>query len=109
MSSDQSRGEVLDLPPVDDKMERELMGQGEVPPPVAIEVLALGEPSRNITDPHTCHINLGAASASELVGEKTDMSHDHKSSQAHQSSNATTWIRFSKFTFFKQFTFFSND
>ena len=34
-------------------------------------------------------INLGATSAFELVGENTDMSHDHKSSQAHPSSNAT--------------------
>ena len=34
-------GEVLDLPPVDKEMERVLMGREVVPPPVAIEVLAL--------------------------------------------------------------------
>ena len=36
--------------------------------------------SGDIMDSHTCHINLGATSASELVAEKIDMSHDHKSS-----------------------------
>ena len=33
-------GETLDLPLVDEEMERELMGREEVEPPVAIEVLA---------------------------------------------------------------------
>ena len=31
--------EAPDLPPVDEEMERELLGQEEVEPPVAIEVL----------------------------------------------------------------------
>ena len=29
-------------------------------------------------DSHICRVNLGATSVSELAGEKTDMSHDHK-------------------------------
>ena len=33
-------GEAPDLPPVDEEMERELMGREEVEPPVAIEVPA---------------------------------------------------------------------
>ena len=64
------------------------MGREEVPPPVAIEV-PVPVKSGDIMDSHTWHINLGATSAFELVGENTDMSHDHKSSQAHPSSNAT--------------------
>ena len=40
-----SQGEAPDLPPVDEEMERELMGREEVPPPVAIEVPALREPT----------------------------------------------------------------
>ena len=35
----------LGLPPADEEMERELMGREEVPPPVAIEVPAPGEPA----------------------------------------------------------------
>ena len=35
--------EALDLPPVEEEMERELMGREEVPPPDAIEVPAPGE------------------------------------------------------------------
>ena len=38
-------GEALDLPPVDEEMERELMGREEVEPPVAIEVPAPDEPT----------------------------------------------------------------
>ena len=38
-------GEAPDLPPVDEEMERELMGREEVEPPVAIEVLAPDEPT----------------------------------------------------------------
>ena len=38
-------GEAPDLPPVDEEMERELMGQEEVEPPVAIEVRAPDEPT----------------------------------------------------------------
>ena len=38
-------GEALDLPPVDEEMEREVMGREEVEPPVAIEVQAPGEPT----------------------------------------------------------------
>ena len=37
--------EAHDLPRVDEEMERELMGREEAEPPVAIEVLALGEPT----------------------------------------------------------------
>ena len=40
-----SQGKAPDLPPVDEEMERELMGREEGPPPVAIEVPALGEPT----------------------------------------------------------------
>ena len=61
-------GEAPDLPPVDEEMERELMGREEVPPPVAIEVPAPCEPTRRA---------------------ETSWTHDHKSSQAHPSSNAT--------------------
>ena len=39
------RGEAPDLPPVDEEMERELMGREEVEPPVAIEVPAPDEPT----------------------------------------------------------------
>ena len=38
-------GEAPDLPPLDEEMERELMGREEVEPPVAIEVLAPDEPT----------------------------------------------------------------
>ena len=38
-------GEAPDLRPVDEEMERELMGREEVEPPVAIEVPAPGEPT----------------------------------------------------------------
>ena len=92
---DEPAGEALDLPLVNEEVERELMRREEVPPPVAIEVPAPGEATsekrrhQGHTHTHTCHINLGATSASELVGEKTDMKHDHTPSQAHQSSNAT--------------------
>ena len=44
----------------------------------------------HITDSHICRTNPGATSAFERAGEKTDKNHDHKSSPAHQSSNATT-------------------
>ena len=67
-------GEAPDLPPVDEEMERELMGREEVEPPVAIEVPAPGERASSWTH--------------ELVGENTDMSHDHKTSQAHPSCDA---------------------
>ena len=42
---DDPAGKAPDLPPVDEEMERELMGREEVPPPVAIEVPAPGEPT----------------------------------------------------------------
>ena len=38
-------GEARNLPPVDEEIERELMGREEVEPPVAIEVPARGEPT----------------------------------------------------------------
>ena len=85
-------GEAPDLPPVDEEMERELMGREEVEPLVAFEVPAPDEPISDERRHHglSCHINLGATSMYELVGEKTDICHDHKTSQAHPSSNATT-------------------
>ena len=43
--------------------------------------------SADITASVTCYISNGAMYVSELEGEKTDMSHDHRISQAHQSSN----------------------
>ena len=46
--------------------------------------------SGDITVSRTFHANLGATSASELVGEKSDTRHDHKRNQARQSSIATT-------------------
>ena len=63
-----------------------------MPPPFAIEVLAPDEPTSDERRHHgLTHLpfNLGATSVSELVGEKTDMCHDQKTSQAHPSSNAT--------------------
>ena len=38
-------GEAPDLPPIDEEMQRELMGREEVEPPVAIEVPAPDEPT----------------------------------------------------------------
>ena len=38
-------GEVPDLPPVYEEMEREFMGREEVPLPVASEIPAPGEPT----------------------------------------------------------------
>ena len=38
-------GEAPDLPPIDEEMERELIGRVEVEPPVAIEGLAPDEPT----------------------------------------------------------------
>ena len=73
------------LPPIDEEMERGLMGREEVEPPVAIEVPATDQPTSDER-----RINFGATSVSELAGEKTDMCHGHKTSQAHPSSNATT-------------------
>ena len=87
-------GEAPDLPPVDEEMERELMGREEVEPPVAIEVPAPDEP----TSDERRHHGLTHCRVSTLVQHlcpssrerKTDMCHDHKTSQAHPSSNATT-------------------
>ena len=42
---DEPAGEAADLPSVDEEMERALMGREEVPPPVAIEFPAAGEPT----------------------------------------------------------------
>ena len=64
---DEPAGVAPDLPPVDEEMERELMGREEAEPPVAIEVPAPGEPTsaerRHHGLTHICHINLGATSA----------------------------------------------
>ena len=86
-------GESPSSPPVDEEMERELMGR-EAAPPVALELQA---PWRNhpvmsggIIDSHTYRIKHGATSASELTGEKTNMDHDNKSNPAHKSSDGTT-------------------
>ena len=83
---EEPEGQALDLPPVDEEMERELMGREEVEPPVAIEVPAPDEPTSDERRHHGhtfCHINLGATSVSELVGEETDTRHGHRFSQAH--------------------------
>ena len=69
---------------IDEAGERELMGREEVAPPVAHEHPVRGEISSD------GRMMRGATSASELVGERTNMKHDHKSNQAHRSSNATT-------------------
>ena len=45
-------GEAPDLPPIDEEMERELMGREEVEPPVAIEVPAPHEPTSDERRPH---------------------------------------------------------
>ena len=42
---EEPEGEALDFPPVDEEVERELMGREEVQPPVAIEVPAPDEPT----------------------------------------------------------------
>ena len=42
---EESVGEAPDLPPIDEDMERELMGREEVEPPVAIQVPAPDEPT----------------------------------------------------------------
>ena len=79
-------GEGLELPPVDEEMERELMGREKVEP--APDEMSQQVTSGDIMDPHICHINLGATSVFELVGEKTGMCHDLKTSLALPSSNA---------------------
>ena len=86
-------GEASDLPPVDEEMEREFMGREEVEPPVAIEVPAPGEPTsddrrnRGLTRlPYQPRCNVCVRAR----GRETDMRYDHKTSQAHPSSNATT-------------------
>ena len=85
--------EAPDHPLVDEEMERELMGREEVEPPVAIEVPAPDEPTSDERRHHGlarlpyqpwCNVCV------RVRGEKTDMSHGHKTSQAHPSSNATT-------------------
>ena len=89
-------GEAPDLPPVDVEMELELMGREEVEPPVAIEVPAPDEPTSDERRHHGlthlpcqpwCNICVRAG------GRETDMCHDHKTSRAHPSSNATTASR----------------
>ena len=62
-------GGAPDLPPVDEEMEREVMGPEKVEPPVAIENPAPDEPvtSGDIMDSHICRINLGATSVYELA------------------------------------------
>ena len=42
---DEPAGGAVDLPPIDEELERELMGREEVEPPVAVEVPAPGEPT----------------------------------------------------------------
>ena len=70
-------GEAPELPPVDEEMERELLGREEVEPPVGSKFQhPMSQPvtSGDIMDSHICRINLGATSVSELAGEKTDVS-----------------------------------
>ena len=43
---DEPAGEALDVPHGDVEVGRELVGREEVPPPVAIEIPTLGEPTR---------------------------------------------------------------
>ena len=76
-----------------EELERELMGREEWNRQLRSKFRhPMSQPvkSGGIMDLHLCHINLGATYVSELAGEKTDMCHDHKTSQAHPSSNATT-------------------
>ena len=90
---DEPAGDAPDLPPVDEEMQRELMGREKVEPPVAVEVSAPGEPTseerRHHRLTHICQISHITMSVSALEGEKTDMSHDNRISQAHPSFNAT--------------------
>ena len=77
-------GEASDLPPIDEKKwNHQLRSKFLHPTSQPVK-------SGDIMDSLICHINRGATSVSELAGEKTDMCHDHKTSQAHPSSNATT-------------------
>ena len=85
--------EAPDLPPIDEEMERELMDEKKWDHHLRSKFLhPMSQPvtGGDIMDLHICRINLGATSVSELAGEKTDMCHGHKTSQAHPSSNATT-------------------
>ena len=81
---DESVGEAPDLPPVDEEMERELMGREEVEPPVAIEVSAPGGPTSDEGRHH------GLTHLPYQPWCNVCVSHDHKPSKAHPSSNATT-------------------
>ena len=90
---DEPAVEALDLPLVDEEMDCELMGREEVELLVAIEFPAPNDPTSDERIDHGfTHLpcQFGATSVSELVGEKTFMCHDHKTSQAHPSSIATT-------------------
>ena len=90
---DEPVGGALDLPSVDEEMERELMGREEVEPPVAVEVPAPGEPASEERRHHRLThlpISHSAMSVSALEGKKTDMSHEHRIRQGHPSFNATT-------------------
>ena len=62
---------ATDLPPIDEEMERELMGREEVEPPVAIEVPAPDEPTSDERRHHgLTHLPYhGATSVSELDGK----------------------------------------
>ena len=67
---DEPAGDAPDLPPVDEEMERVLMGREEVEPPVAVEVPAPGEPTseerRHHRLTHICLIIHDAMSVSVL-------------------------------------------
>ena len=86
-------GEAPDLPPVDEEMERELMGREEVEPPVAIEVPAPDEPTSEERRQHGlthllyqpwCIVCVRARGR-----EKQTCVTITKTSQAHPSSSAT--------------------
>ena len=90
---DEPAGKAPDLPPIDEEMERELMGREEVEPPVAIEVPASDEPTSDEWRHHG-HTFAVSTLVQHLCPSsrerKQTCNHGHKTSQAHPSSNATT-------------------
>ena len=88
-------GEAPDLPPIDEEMERELMGREEVEPPAAIEVPAPDEPTSDQRRHHGlthlpyqpwCNICVRARGRENRHVSRSQKKH----SEAHPSSNATT-------------------
>ena len=82
--------EAPDLPPIDEEMERELKGREDVEPPVAIELLAPDEPTSDERR-HYGHAFAVSTLVQHLCPSSRERNHhDHKTSQAHPSSDATT-------------------